>query len=89
MVRDADAVPLKNPASPPRNKPPKEKKKYVAASLHFEGANLSVISGMGSVVWSVEGHVEHRELLRPCSTIREPDFHRLLHGPESIEICSI
>lgn len=50
MVFDADAVPVINPSSPPKNKPLMEKRKYVAASPHFDGESFPEISGIGSVV---------------------------------------
>jgi hypothetical protein len=49
IVRDADAVPVNNPISPPRKRPETEKKKYVAASPHLEGESFAEISGIGSV----------------------------------------
>jgi hypothetical protein len=49
IVRDADAVPVNNPISPPRNNPEMEKRMYVAASPHLDGESFAEISGMGSV----------------------------------------
>jgi hypothetical protein len=49
IVLDADAVPVIRPSSPPRKRPATEKKKYVAASPHFEGASWAEISGTGSI----------------------------------------
>lgn len=50
IVRDALAVPVMRPSSPPRNKPPTEKRKYVAASPHREGPEIcAVMSGIGSM----------------------------------------
>ena len=54
IVLVADAVPVIKPSSPPRKRPAMEKKKYVAASPHLEGASCAEMSGMASaqqLVW--------------------------------------
>ena len=45
----AEYDPVSRPVSPPRNKPPAEKKKYVAMSPSVVGRSMGVMSGMGSV----------------------------------------
>lgn len=49
MTLAADQLPVKNPVSPPKNNPPRPKKKYVAQSPHLVGLRYCVISGMVSV----------------------------------------
>jgi len=49
MVRLAAAVPVRNPVSPPRNRPPVAKAAYVSASPQPVGRRRGVKSGRGSV----------------------------------------
>jgi len=76
MVRDADAVPEIKPNSPPRKRPPSEKKKYVAASLHLDGASLSAMSGMGSADDQQEYslHVDRCIRVRPSANLTSTGF---------------
>ena len=49
MLRPAEPLPVSRPVSPPMNRPPAPKKKYVATSPSVEGLRAVLMSEMASV----------------------------------------
>src|SRR5688500_11803082 len=86
IVLVADAVPVIKPSSPPRKRPATEKKKYVAASPHFEGASWAEMSGIGSTQRSTHGLNSPLPDQLTSPAVGKTKLNGLLHRSEGLEV---